>query len=86
MRCAGLDPVDLEVALREQPGTVDLDEHVAVSKGGEHQFSLVARANSIGLRKLSYSGGGMKRVPATEVLAWAVWDLAGQRWICERIW
>jgi hypothetical protein len=27
----------------------------------------------------------LKRLPATEIRAWAVWDLAGRRWICERI-
>jgi hypothetical protein len=40
MRCAGLDPVDVEVALGEQPGTAHLDERVAVSKMGNHQLAL----------------------------------------------
>src|SRR6478736_5652973 len=35
-----LDPVDVEVALGEQPGAVALDEGVAIAKVGEHQLAL----------------------------------------------
>jgi len=32
------------------------------------------------------AGAGLIRDPATEIRAWAVWDLAGRRWISEQIW
>jgi hypothetical protein len=32
------------------------------------------------------AGEGLIAKPATAIRAWAVWDLAGRRWICERIW
>jgi hypothetical protein len=32
------------------------------------------------------AGAGLKRDPATAIRAWAVWDLAGRRWLSERIW
>ena len=32
------------------------------------------------------AGAGLIRDPATEIRAWAVWDLADRRWIHERIW
>jgi hypothetical protein len=32
------------------------------------------------------AGEGLIAKPATTFRAWALWDLAGQRWICERIW
>jgi hypothetical protein len=32
------------------------------------------------------AGAGLIRDPATEIRAWAVWDLVAQQWICERIW
>jgi hypothetical protein len=34
-----LGPVDIELALGEQPGAADLDEVVEVAKGGDHQLA-----------------------------------------------
>ena len=40
MQRPGLGPVDVEGALCEQPGTVALDERVAVAKPRDHQRAL----------------------------------------------
>jgi predicted ATPase len=41
-RRSGVGPVDVELALGEEPGAVVLDERVSVSKGGDHQLALAA--------------------------------------------
>src|SRR6185295_3678131 len=40
MRRTRLGPVDVELALREQPGPIGLDEGVEIPKGGDHQLAL----------------------------------------------
>ena len=42
-----LDPVDVEVAPGEQPGTVELDEGVAISKVRELQLALAVSVISV---------------------------------------
>ena len=37
-----LDPIDIEQALREQPGAVRLHEAIEVAKGRDHQLAAVA--------------------------------------------
>lgn len=32
------------------------------------------------------AGAGLKHKPATAIQAWAVWDLAGKRWLYEGFW
>src|SRR4051794_5127220 len=42
-----LDPVDVEVALGEQPGPVALDEGVAIAKVGQHQLALASLGEQV---------------------------------------
>jgi hypothetical protein len=42
--------------------------------------------NPAGAGLLRIAGAGLIAKPATAFRAWALWDLASQRWICERMW
>src|SRR3954463_10332439 len=49
MRRTGLGPVDVELALGEQPGPVGLDEGVEIPNGRDHQLALaVLRVQVVG--------------------------------------
>jgi hypothetical protein len=47
MRGLCLDPVDVEVALGEQPGAVEVDEGVAVPEVREHQLALAVLGEQV---------------------------------------
>jgi hypothetical protein len=52
MRRTGLGPVDVELALREQPGPIDLDERVQIPKRGDHQLAFAV----LGVEVVSRNG------------------------------
>jgi hypothetical protein len=55
-RRASLGPVDVELALGEQPGAVELDKRVVISKGRDHQLALAAVGEQVVSQAVALAG------------------------------
>jgi hypothetical protein len=56
MRRTRLGPVDVELALGEQPGAVALDECVEIPKGCDHQLALAILGEQVVSNAIALAG------------------------------